>query len=558
MHIFPVFCCMRNIYNKVKANHYLDYYLALFVASIVLIKRLLISRYGINWESPMELENIFLVLDGQLIYRDFFWYHGFFPIYWHALIFKILSPEIYYLRLFVTLFAAVTSFFAYRITRFFLSPWLSVCVSLLGFTGLVVSEHTTGEMMAFCCITVSFYFLLQYCNTSQPRSLFFAGLMGGISTLAQILHLGLFALIGGVIAIFCYGLFGERGYWKNFNIFILGYIPLPLLCYGLLAIFVSPRKLMDNLFPDFASNHASSGASTTFSYPSLIPTIGFGQSLPELISNFNKYLFINLRWWLIVLVFVLGLIEFLLSWKNKKLSKNGLLLFGTLVLYGPLFEAKALLIAAPAGKMSTYINMLPTYVLLFYLLKQVYGFKLFTPVLAVGFLLIYFFYPFGKYYYYFSKNAVALNMTHSKWISVSPYKYDLYHKTVDYIKSNTQEGDTIVMSGLNHYFSIFSNRYDVFRNQSTIFWQTSFNPVNKAMGPSTSHAYEAENKIINKIEQANAKLILMPDGYSNAEPKKSPYLSYLDSQWEKAVRIGDYSLLNPYDYEPAIFIYNRK
>ena len=196
MHIFPVFCCMRNIYNKAKANHCLDYYLALFVASIVLIKRLLISRYGINWESPMELENIFLVLDGQLIYRDFPWYHGFFPIYWHALIFKIFSPEIYYLRLFVTLFAAVTSFFAYRITRFFLSPWLSVFVSLLGFTGLVVSEHTTGEMMAFCCITVSFYFLLQYCNTSQPRSLFFAGLMGGISTLAQILHLGLFALIG--------------------------------------------------------------------------------------------------------------------------------------------------------------------------------------------------------------------------------------------------------------------------------------------------------------------------------------------------------------------------
>ncbi len=550
---------MKKLFYKIKTNDRLDFYLAMLVPSIILIKRLLISRYGINWESAMELENIFLVLDGQLIYRDFPWYHGFFPIYWHALIFKIFSPEIYYLRLFVTIFAVIASFFAYWVARFFLVPWISVSVSLLAFTGLIVPEHSTGEMMAFCCITISFYFLLQYCNTSQSRLIFFAGLMGGLCTLAQILHLGLFALIGGVISIACYGLFGSRKFWGNINIFIFGYLPIPLLCYGLLAIFVSPGDLMSNLFPDFAGTQVSSDARPTFPYPSLIPAIGFGQSLPELISNLNKYLFINLRWWMISLVFVWGFIEFLLSWKRKNLSEKELLLLGTLVLYGPLFEAKAILIAGPAGIMSTYINMLPTYVLLFYLIGQIYNFKRLCSVLAVVFLLIYFFYPFGKYYYYFFRNAVPLNMPYSRGISVSPYKQDLYHKTVEFISSNTQKDDTIVMSGLNHYFSIFSNRYDLFRDQSTIFWQTSFNPANKAIGLSTRFAYEAENKIINQTEQANAKLILLPDGYqSYVDPINSPYLSYLDRQWNKVIRIGDYSLFNPYDYEPAIFIYERK
>lgn len=550
---------MKKLFYTIKNNDCLDLYLALFVASIVLVKRLLISNYGINWESPMELENIFLASEGKLIYRDFSWYHGFFPIYWHALIFKVFSPEIYYLRLFVTIFAVLSSFYAYRITRFFLDPWISVCVALLGFTGLIVPEHSTGEMMAFSLTILSLYYLLHYCKTSQSRSIFLAGLMGGTCTLAQILHLGLFAFIGGIISIACYAFFGNRKFWGNLNLFILGYLPIPLLCYGLLTIFVSPSDLVANLFPGFAGSQASSDTATVFSYPSLIPAIGFGQSLPELISNLNKFLFVNLRWWLIVVVFAWGIITFLFLWKKKKLSEEELLLLGTLALYGPLFEAKSLLIAGPAGLTSTYINMLPTYILLFYLAGKISNLKRFCPTLAVIFLLIYFIYPFGKYYSYFHENAVSLNLPYSKWIFVSPFKYDLYNKTVDYINSNTQDGDTIVMSGINHYFSIFSNRIDLFRNKSTAFWETSFNPANKAIGISTGLSFEAEKKIIHKIEQSNAKLILIPDGYKlYGDVEHSPYLSYLESHWKKVIRIGDNSLANPYDYEPAIFIYKRK
>tara|TARA_B100000315_G_scaffold140034_2_gene129060 strand:- start:1468 stop:3126 length:1659 start_codon:yes stop_codon:yes gene_type:complete len=552
---------MNEISTEVKRMGLLDFYLALLVAAIILIKRLLISRYGINPESPREIQNILNVLNGGLIYKDFFWYHGFFPVYWHALIFKTFSPEIYYVRLFVTIFATVASFFAYWIARNFLSPGMSVCVSLLGFTGLIVTEHGSGEMMAFCCITVSFYYLLQYCNYSQNRSIYFAGLIGGVTSLVQVLPLGMMAFVGGMFAIACYSFFGDKKSWGNIKIFLIGYIPIPLMSYGFLAYIVTPGKLIKSVVPFFTSGESAELAPSSLisiSVPSLLPVISFGQSLQNLISNLNKYLFVNLRWWMIVLVFAWGLTEFLLSWKRKKLSKSKLLSMGTLILYGPLFETKSLLIAGPNGLTSTYINMLPTYILLFYLIRQRFSLKRFPSALAMGFLLIYFLYPFAKYYNYFSKNAVPLNMPYSKFIAVSPYKYDLYHKTVDYIKSNTEEDDSIVFSGVNHFFSIFSGRNEVFKNDVTTFVRTSMHPANKIVGLSNI-ASDAEKKVINAIERFGAKLILLPDSsHLYSDTNNSPYLSYLDRQWKKVIRIGDDSLLNPFDHEPAIFIYERK
>ena len=149
-------------------------------------------------------------------------------------------------------------------------------------------------------------------------------------------------------------------------------------------------------------------------------------------------------------------------------------------------------------------------------------------------------------------------MPYSKFIAVSPYKYDLYHKTVDYIKSNTEEDDSIVFSGVNHFFSIFSGRNEVFKNDVTTFVRTSMHPANKIVGLSNI-ASDAEKKVINAIERFGAKLILLPDSsHLYSDTNNSPYLSYLDRQWKKVIRIGDYSLLNPFDHEPAIFIYERK
>ena len=97
----------KKLDHNLKIRKHQELFPILVLVFLVLLKRVLLSHYGINREAPIELENIFLVLDGQLIYKDFFWYHGFFPIYWHALIFKLFSPQIYYLRLFVTFFALI-------------------------------------------------------------------------------------------------------------------------------------------------------------------------------------------------------------------------------------------------------------------------------------------------------------------------------------------------------------------------------------------------------------------------------------------------------------------
>ncbi|MEC7641713.1 MAG: hypothetical protein VYC17_06115 [Nitrospinota bacterium] len=532
-----------------------DFLLALLVSAIVLIKRLLIASYGINREAPIEMESILLAMEGNLIYRDFIWYHGFFPIYWHALIFKLFSPEMVYLRLFVTVFATVAAFFAYWVARFFLSPGKAFAAALLGFTGLIVPEHVTGTMMAFCFFILSFYWILDYCKTGNVRSLFFAGLAGGVTSLAQVLPLGFLALVGGGGAIICFGVFERRETGKNLKHFLWGYLPLPVLGYGGLALIIPTRDLWTNLLPMFSGFEANPKVYATLPFPDLFPALTPAATFSGWIAPLNTYLVSSFRWWLIVLIFFLGLIAFGVAWRYKKKTGTELILLGTLVLYGPLFEGEFLLYTGRLGLTPNYINMLPTFILLFYLLNSTSTGERLTSPLAATLLLVYLVYPFGKYYAYFSQQALPLGMPHSKGISVSPYKHDLYHKTVKFIRANTAAGDKIVFAGVNRYFSIFSGRKDVFRSNFLTFIKTSFYPRREADGW-INIASEYEKDIVDKIASSRAKLLLMPETFfKNSNAEASPFLFYLEKNWTLRERFGNENMVSPYEYEPPLLAF---
>jgi hypothetical protein len=549
---------MSKIIASLKPNGQHSVWFVLLAVSLVVIKRLLISQYGINREAGIELEAIFSVLDGSLIYRDFFWYHGFFPIYWHALMFKIFSPEIYYLRLFVTVFAGIASFFAYRVAAHFLSPGYAVAVVILSFSGLLMPEHVTGEMVAFSCLIASLFYLIDYCKTSSSQSLFCAGLAGGFCTLSQVLPLGIGALLAGFCSTALYGIFGGKGFGKNIKTFLLGYLPIPLLAYGSLTLLMPAKKMLLNIFPMFAGYAPLATKLTQYGFPSLFPSIGFDQTIPQLVAKLNLYLVLNVRYWLIVIVTLWGIAYFFSMYKKKESNQNTLLMLGTLVIFSPLFEAKFLLQLGRMGLTPNYINMLPTYVLLFYLIKESKILSRVRPFLALGLVLVYFLYPFGKYFQYFSKNAVLLDLPYTWGISVTPYKKDLYVKTTNYISANTNPNDQILFTGINRYFSIFSGRHDLFRDNILMFTRAPFYPPIAAHAPN-ARSPEFENDLESKMKTENPKLILFPEKFRElAKPENSPFVTTLDNDWLVLDRFGDESLKNPYEYESPILIYGRK
>jgi hypothetical protein len=521
----------------------------------VLVKRLLLSPYGINREAAIEMEAIFLALDGKVIYRDFFWYHGFLPIYWHALVFKLFNPEMYYLRFFVTCFAGIACAFAYKIARYFLQPPLACIAAILGFTGLIIPEHVTGTMPAICFFIIFIFYLLKYCDSSEPKHMFFAGIFGGLVSGFQVLPLGLLVLMAGVFSSFGFFIFAQRPFLTNLKMFLFGFAVFPTFLYGTLAIWVPLNDLFRNLFPIFFGYEKVTSGIHKFPIPSLLPSFDFSGGLPGIVANLNRYLIIDFRWWLIIIVFLVGLWIFFQDWKQDKFPKKNILIFGVLVLFGPLMQTKFLLYNGRLGLTPNYINMLPTFVLLFTLICR-FGRRQWATGLGIIFLFIYFFYPATKYYFYFSTNAIPLGMPYSTNIKVSPYKEELYRKTVETIQSESQSSDKIVFAGLNRYYSIFSGRHDVFRDNILAFTRTSFYAPQVGI---SLNAIEYENEIIQKIEDEKPKLILFPESLVKNAPKGDwPFISFIENQWINTTQFGDIQKINPYEYESPVLIYSPK
>lgn len=533
-----------------------DFYSPLLVAGIILIRTMMISRYGINREAGGEFDAIFQILEGKLIYRDFFWYHGFLPLYLNAALFKLFSPEMLWLRLNVALFAALGGFFAYKVSRFFIPPIYSIIASLLSFSGLVTPLHVTGQLIAITLQIIAFYFLLEYAALSLHRSLIYSGIFTGVNFLVQIFPVGIVTLAGVIFSIVCFAIFDTKRRLSGLKYFLFGFIPFPLVSYGALTFLMPGEELYRNLFPMFSGYETLPTSYASFPIPPIFPVIHFGQQSGEIISVLNRYLFISFRWWLIILVFIWGLVEFFVAWKKDSHEKAPLLLLGALVLFCPLFESKFLIYIGRLGLTPSVINMLPTYILLLYLLSLRARFSIAT--ITVCMLLVYFVYPFGRYYLYFANNAVPLGMPYSSGILVSPYKRDLYQNTHEYIIQKTQPEDLIVVAEINRYYSAFSGRKDLFQNNFLTFIQASFYPSRITSG-FLKDSYSIEEKLVEKIKSSSVKLILIPEGYrAGGDAQKSPFLKFLGEHWEREAVFGDVKLINSFDWESPMEIYRPK
>ncbi|MDD4939173.1 MAG: hypothetical protein PHE18_07510 [Candidatus Omnitrophica bacterium] len=83
----------------------------------------LIVDVGREMYVPLKL------FEGKILYRDIFYIYGPLSPYFNALLFKIFGPHLYSLFLSGALTAALTAFFTYKVSRFFLSVFFSTFVT---------------------------------------------------------------------------------------------------------------------------------------------------------------------------------------------------------------------------------------------------------------------------------------------------------------------------------------------------------------------------------------------------------------------------------------------
>lgn len=530
---------------------------AFLAVSIVLAKRFLIADYGINREAGGEFEAVLQILEGKLVYRDFFWYLGFAPLYLNALLFKLASPEVYWIRLNEVFFAALGAFFAFKVARRLLSPAWTLVATVLAYSGLVTPLHVSGQLAAVTIEIISLYFLLDYVETKSDRSIFWCGFFCGTTFLFQIFPVGIVTLFGSLFALALYWVFDSREHLHKIKAFLCGFIPLPFVAYGLLIVFVPSDDLIHSVFPMFTGYESSPTVYASYPIPGLVPEIGFRSSPGETMGALNRFLVVNLRWWMIILVFFWGLAEFFIAQNKKLMDPKKLLILGTLVLFSPLFEIKFLLILGRLGVTPSVINMLPTYVLLFFLLEN----RCRKPFVSAGagtaLICVLFVYPVYKYYDYFLRNAAPLELSFASHIKVSPYKKDLYQNAVNFIKTHSHSGEFIVTAGINRYFSVFSERPDLFRANFLTFLQATFYPSRKVTGL-MSASRNIEQGLVEKIETGSVKIILLPRDFRAGAPDDSPFLKYLDENWRMVAVFGDRKRANPYDWESPIEAYLPK
>ena len=68
-----------------------------------------------------------------------------------------------------------------------------------------------------------------------------------------------------------------------------------------------------------------------------------------------------------------------------------------------------------------------------------------------------------------------------------------------------------------------------------------------------------EKEIVAKIRTAEAKLIIVPELFlKNTSSEISPFLAYLDENWEVVRRFGEKDLINPFEYESPVLIYKLR
>jgi hypothetical protein len=523
------------------------------VAGVLLAKRLLTAHYGLNREAGGEFQAVLHILEGRLIYRDFFWYHGFLPLYIDAFLFKIFSPQVYWIRLAETVYAVAGGVLACKVALRVLPPTAAVVSALLAFSGLLIPLHVSGQLLALTLEIAALHFLIRHVESNLSPPLVASGFFTGLTFLVQMFPVGVVTLFGSILAIIFYAVFDTRSRIAGLKPFLLGFFPLPVLAYGLLSVFVPQTELIRSLFPMYTGYEVSPEKFSGFLFPPPWPDFSAGWAPAQVVTALNRYTVVNFRWWLIVVVFFWGLIEFFMDLKKPGTEPRQRLILGTLVLFAPLFEIKFLIYHGRVGQASALLNLLPTYTLLLYLTtRRIAALSTFVGGIL---LCVYFIYPLGKYGWFFHNNAQPLGLPYTDHIKVSPYKKDLYDNVHRFLLEHSDPGERVVMAEINRYHTIFAGRRDLFEDNFLTFFRASFYP-SQGLASDRVSVFPVEREIVEKIEQAGIRIILFPEDFRKFAPDgHSPLLDFLEEKWQRVALFGDASLVNPFENESRLGIY---
>ncbi|MFQ5672008.1 MAG: ArnT family glycosyltransferase [Nitrospinales bacterium] len=511
-----------------------DRFLLPLVCFLMFIKRFLLLDYGYNYEEGKELECVINILNGKMIYRDFFWQYGPGPLYVFALLFKIFG-EVNFLipRGVVSLVAVLTTFYSYRVARIYLpAPW-AFWAALMASSGLAAREGTYGHGFAYLGMIASFYYLLRFFKReSSENSLIASGLFVFMALLSKPIVFGAGAVVSGLFGLGLWTLCkpAKQLPWIPIAKFLAAGLLPAFFVFGYLFWHTPTNLFIASLLP-MTSGSLSLGE---FNIKPLFPPIP-AAPWQEWLTGLNKYLVDSFRWWTILLTVAGGIGVIIKGCFRDGKSFHGYFFLVILLIYALLVESETIiLIQRP---ITFYINMLPSYILLamflIWLKEKMTG-AVFVRSVALIFCITYFFYPPIRLGLYYWTNTKPLALKYAENIKVPDYTRTTYRNIAEYIQKHTPPEKPIVFAGYNSFIYLSSNRASLFPEDFATFTRVSFHPYHSGKAPFPKAFYKkAEAKIVERIQTGSASMILIPKAYLEENNlKKSVFLQYLVKNWK--------------------------
>lgn len=536
-----------------------DLYACLAVGAIVFSRLLFLIPFTLNPESSVELFSAMQVLDGKTAYKDFYWIYGWFFLYLDRALFRVFGLEMIYIRYGVLIAATLASCVSYLVARSLLPPVSAFFVALFAFAFFVGNFHMSGHMYSILGATAFLGFLLLYCRSENAGWLAVSALAGGFVFINQPGEVGLSTLMGGAAFLFLWaGLNQNR--WAPVFIFFIAAFFLDALSYAYFAYQASPQSLIPQIFPQLSGTEMSPARYFSRPIPEILPfQILNARFAGGMKTALNQYLVKDFKFWIVIFSLFVAAGWLGKNWRDRNSISDypRVLLF---FIFAGLLPAKFLVTLAATNPQ--YLFLLPNFILLAYFLRKVATSHLKKGLgLAVAVLfLFYFVYPVWAYGKLYRSQGVPLDLKYSKDIIVTPYERDFYHRALSYINDSISPGQPIVIaSELNSFLYIFSGRQNIFAENYVAFQKTSFAMSRQGMATlPKAMADDLENKLIERIERENVRLLFLPVGYlTESNLARSPFLRYVSKNWKKIREFGDAGKMTAVDSLLNLFLFER-
>ena len=333
-----------------------DQVLIPLVCSLMFLKRYLLLDYGYNYEEGKEIECVINILNGKLVFRDFWWQYGPGPLYFIALLSKLVEGPSFLLgRIVVTIGAVLMTFYAYRVSRFYLPASWAFWAALLASSGLASREGTYGHIFAYLGMIGSWYYLLIFFrNKDNSLDLVKAGLFVFMALMSKPIVFGVCSIAAGIICL---------GYWAfthsikpfpfvSFAYFLASSVIPSGFVYGYLYLQTPTKLFLAQLFPMTSGSFFLSD----LKLKPLLPPIP-GDSLIVWKNQLNHYLVDDFRWWTVFLTLIICLVFLIKKYLQQPKERPKFLPLFSALVYGFLIESETLILLE--RPITFFINMLP-------------------------------------------------------------------------------------------------------------------------------------------------------------------------------------------------------